>query len=231
TQTGQRIDSNQEFVGQGLANILCGFFSGHAVAASFSRSAVNYNAGARTAMAVIISAICVVLAMFLLAPLTAYLPRAALAGVLVVIGLNMVDYKELVRILQGTRGDAAIMAVTFLGTLFLQIETAVLMGILLSLVVYLLRTSAPRVQAVVPDERFRHFVYLPDKPVCPQLGVIDILGDLYFGAVNHVEEAIHRFQNEHPEQRYLLIRMHNVNHCDFSGIHMLESVVRSYRER
>ncbi len=66
---------------------------------------------------------------------------------------------------------------------------------------------------------------------CPQLGIIEILGSLYFGAVNHVEDFILDYAAQHPEQRYLLIRMHNVNNCDFSGIHMLESVLRTYRDR
>jgi SulP family sulfate permease len=123
------------------------------------------------------------------------------------------------------------MAVTLAGTLFLDIEFAVLLGIMLSLALYIMRTSVPRVQAVVPDDQFRHFVYEPDKDQCPQLGIIDIYGDLYFGAVNHVEEFILDYGRKHPDQRFLLIRMNKVNHIDFSGIHMLESIVRSFRDR
>jgi SulP family sulfate permease len=96
---------------------------------------------------------------------------------------------------------------------------------------YVMRTSTPRVQAVVPDDTFKHFSYDPKRDNCPQLGVIEILGSLYFGAVNHVEDFVLDYASKHPEQRFLLIRMHNVNNCDFSGIHMLESVVRTYRER
>jgi SulP family sulfate permease len=94
-----------------------------------------------------------------------------------------------------------------------------------------MRTSAPRVHHVLPDKSFKHFVYQPDKPACPQLAVIDILGDLYFGAVNHVEETILGHFEQNPDQKFLLIRMHNVNHCDFSGIHMLENVVNVCRDR
>jgi len=231
TQTNQRIDSNQEFVGQGLSNILVGFLSGYPVAGSFSRSAVNFGAGAKTPVSAIISAGAVLIGIFLLAPLAAFLPVAALAGVLVVTGIGMIDREEIMRILRGTRSDALIMVVTFFGTLFLHIEVAVLMGILLSLVAYILRTSAPRVHAVVPDENFKHFLYRPDLPNCPQLGVIELLGDLYFGAVGHVEDAIHALQHKNPDQRFLLIRMHSVDHCDFSGIHMLESVVSAFRDR
>lgn len=230
TQTGQRLDSNQEFVGQGLANIAAGFLSGFPTAGSFSRSAVNMQAGARTPLAAIFSSIFALIAMFVLAPLARFLPTAALAGVLVVIGLGLVDVAEIRRILQGTRGDAIIMAITFAGTLFLPIEFAVLFGILLSFVHYTLRTSMPRVHQVLPDENFHHFHYQPDKDSCTQLAVVDILGDLYFGAVNHVEEEIYRIRRQNPAQRYLLIRLNHVNHCDFSGIHMLENVVKMYRE-
>lgn len=229
-QTGQRLDSNQEFVAQGLANMAAGMFSGFAVAGSFSRSAVNLKAGARTPMAAIFSGIFVLIAMFVLAPLAAYLPRAALAGVLVIIGLGLVDRAEIERMLRGTRGDALIMAVTFLGTMLLPIEFAVMAGILLSFVHYTLQTSMPQVHQVLPDENFRHFSYRPDKENCPQLSIVDILGDLYFGAVNHIEEKILKALSDNPEQRFLLIRMNHVNHCDYSGIHMLENVLKAYRD-
>lgn len=230
TQTGQRLDSNQEFVGQGLANIATGFLSGFPTAGSFSRSAVNIQAGARSPLASVFSGIFVLIAMFLLAPLAAYLPLSALAGVLVVIAFGLVDVAEIRRIWQGTRGDAFIMLVTFLGTLFLPIEFAVLVGILLSFVHYTLRTSMPRVHEVLPDEEFHHFSDRSGRDPCPQLTILDIEGDLYFGAVNHVEEKIHQRLLARPERRFLLIRMHHVNHCDFSGIHMLENVVHMYRE-
>lgn len=182
-------------------------------------------------MAAIFSGLFVLVAVFLLAPLAAYLPRAALAGVLIVTAYGLIDRAEIKRIWRGAHGDAAIMVVTFLGTLFLHIEFAVLAGILLSFALYIMRTSAPRVTTVLPDENFRHFIYRPDKEPCPQLNLIDVWGDLYFGAVNYVEEAILAHAEQHPEQRFLLIRMHHVNLCDFSGIHMLENVVRTYRDR
>lgn len=232
SQTGQRLDSNQEFVGQGLSNIVVGFLSGYPAAGSFSRSAVNFRSGAQTAMSAVFSSGFVLLAMVLLAPLAAYLPRAALAGVLIVTAYGMVNKAEIVRIWQGTRGDALIMLVTFLGTLFLHIEFAVLLGIMLSFALYIMKSSVPTVQMVVPDESFSHFV--PESPThdtCPQLGIVQISGDLYFGAVSHVEETIHKHLLNNPGQRFLLFRMHSVNQCDFSGIHTLESIRHTCRER
>lgn len=230
-QTGQRLDSNQEFVGQGMANLFAGLFSGYASAGSFSRTAVNFKGGARSPMSAIFSGLFVLIATFILGPLTAFLPIAALAGVLIVTAYGMIDQEELRRIWHSHPGDAAIMVLTLAGTLFLHIETAVLIGIVVSLVLYILRTSTPQVHAVLPDDRFRHFAHRPEKRPCPQLAIIEILGDLYFGAVNHVEESILDYADKHPQQRFLLLRMHHVNSCDFSGIHMLENVVRKYRDR
>jgi SulP family sulfate permease len=230
TQTGQRLDSNQEFVGQGMANLAAGLFSGFPGAASFSRSAVNFEAGARSPMSAVFSSLFVLIAMLILAPLAAFLPLTALAGVLIVTAYGMIDQEEIRRIWQGTRGDAIIMLVTFWGTLFLEIEFAVLLGILFSFARYIMRTSVPRVHEVKPDSSYKHFEYQPEKVGCPQLGIIDILGDLYFGAVNHVEEVILDMVEHYEHPRHLLIRMHRVNHCDFSGIHMLESVTRALRD-
>lgn len=230
-QSGQRLDNNQEFVGQGLANIACGFLSGYPCSSSFNRSALAYRASGQTALTAVFSGLFVLAAMLLFAPLAAFVPRAALAGVLIVTAYSMIDRKEMLRILRGARGDAVIMVVTLLATLLLPLQFAVVSGILMALGYYILQTSMPRVQTVLPDDNFRHLVHQPHKPQCPQLGIIDIWGDLYFGAVSHVEESIRRNLARHPQQRFLLLRMHSVHRCDISGIHLLESVVRLYRER
>ena len=229
--SGQRLDSNQEFVGQGLANIACGLFSGYTVSGSFTRSGINYDAGARTPVASIFSGIFVLIFMLAFGPLAAYIPRTALAGVLIVTAYSMIDQVEIRRILQGTRGDRFIMVATFLATLFLPLQFAVLTGIMLSLAIYILRTSVPSVVPVLPAQNFRHFSHQPDKAHCPQLAIFDILGDLYFGAVNHVEETLRVHLDEHPDQRFLLLRLNSVHQCDISGIHTLENIVDYMRER
>jgi SulP family sulfate permease len=231
SQSGQRLDSNQEFVGQGLANIACGFLSGHACSGSFNRSALSYEARAQTPLANAFSGLFVLLAMFVLAPLAAYIPRPALASMLMLAAYGMIDYKEMRRIWRGARGDALIMIVTLLATLFLSLPFAVLSGILMSLTYYLLKTSTPRVYPVLPDETFKHFTYQPTKSQCPQLCILKISGDLYFGAVSHIEESIRQILAKNSRQRFLLLRMHGINHCDISGIHMLESILRVCRER
>ena len=228
--TRQRLDNNQEFVGQGMGNILAGLFSGYAISGSFSMSAVKYRSGAVTRVASVAAGGTILLLMFTVGKAGAYVPVSALAATLIIAAFNMIDGAEMRRILNGSSGDAIIMIVTLLGTIFLKLDFAVLSGIILSFVLYLFRTSAPRVQVVVPDEGFRHFAHRPGSDICPQLNIVEIQGDLYFGAVNHIEEEILELAARSPEQRYLLIRAHQVNQIDFSGIHMLENLVQYFRE-
>ena len=230
-RTGQRLDSNQEFVGQGLANIACGLFSGYPVCGSFTRSAVNTEAGARTAVAGAFSGLLALAVVLLLAPLAAYIPLTALAGVVAVSAAGLIDRREMARIWRSHRGDRWIMVTTLLATLFLPLQFAVLTGILMSLAFYLLQTSTPRVRTVLPDDRFLHLEHQPHKPNCPQLGIVEVQGDLYFGAAHHVDEYLRRNMDQHPEQRFLLLRLNGVQHLDISGIHALEGIVRLYRQR
>ncbi len=230
-QTGQRLDTNQEFVGQGLANIACGLFSGYPVNGSFTRSAVNAQAGGRTALAGVFSGLMALIVVLALAPLAAYIPLAALAAVVIVSAVGLIDRREMARIWRSNFGDRLIMAVTLLATLLLPLQFAVLTGILMSLAYYLLQTSTPRVRPVLPDETFSRIDHFPERPDCPQMGLVEILGDLYFGAVHHVDESIRRHLERNPTQRFLLLRMNGVQHLDISGIHALEGIVRLYRER
>ncbi|HNS01904.1 MAG TPA: SulP family inorganic anion transporter [Anaerolineae bacterium] len=236
-QTGQRLDSNQEFVGQGLANIAAGMLSGYPSSGSFNRSALNLEAGARTPLASLFSGLVVLVIVFLFAPLAVYVPLPAIAALLVLSAFSMINRKEMVRIWQSTQGDRLIMVVTIGATLFLPLQFAVLTGVLLSLVYYIWRTSLPHVYPVVPDPNFAHLVHQVDdqgqlrRPSCAQLAILEIRGDLYFGAAPHVEETILATRAANPWQRFLLLRMVSVDQIDISGIHMLENVVRNYRDQ
>jgi sulfate permease, SulP family len=231
SQTNQRLDSNQEFFGQGLANIASGLFGGYPVAGSFTRSVINYDAGARTAVSNLFVSLFLLIAVLFLGPLAAYVPQPALAGVIIVTAYGLVDWEEIRRIWRSNHVDRTIMVFTLAATLVLPLEYAVLSGIGLSLLTYLLQTSKPTVRVVLPSDDFRYFTPRPGKPSCPQLGVIEILGDLYFGAVNHIEEKIMENVNAHPGQTHLLLRMYPVENCDISGIHVLENIKHFYRDR
>jgi SulP family sulfate permease len=228
-QSGERLDVNQELVGQGVANIAAGLFSGYASSGSFTRSAVNFQSGARTQVSSVLCGLLILAGIFAFGPLASYLPRAALAGMIVLIAYRMVDWRGVRRVIRTSRTDSTIMLTTFAATLLLSLEFAVLAGVMLSLGIYVYRSSMPTVEAVVPDESFQHLVVNDQAPVCPQLGIIQIHGDLFFGAATHVEDALLQNFEVHPGQNFLLLQMGGVNQCDLSGVDVLEEVLRLYR--
>ncbi len=231
SQSRQRLDSNQEFVGQGLANIAAGIFSGYPCSGSFNRSVLSFQSGALTAVGNAISGLTVLAASLLLAPLISHLARPVLAGAIALTAYSMIDHRTIARLWRGAKGDALIMFVTLGATLLLPLQFAVLIGVLMSLGYYLLKTSTPQVRTVLPDAAFQNWLHQPDQPLCPQLGVVEVLGDIYFGAVSHVEDRIDQILAANPRQRFLLLRLHSVQHCDISGIRALENIRQTCRNR
>jgi SulP family sulfate permease len=216
---GYRIDGNQEFIGQGLSNIAGAFFSGYVATGSFNRSGLNYEAGARTPLAAVFAGALLMVIVVLVAPLAAYLPKAAMAGVLFLVAWGLIDFVEINHILHASRREVGIMAVTLLSALFLELEFAIFAGVLLSLVLYLDRTSKPAMRERVPDPRLpgRTFVTDPDVPACPQLRIARIDGSLFFGSVSHVQDTFDRYRSEEPERKHLAILARGINFVDLQG--------------
>jgi sulfate permease, SulP family len=216
---GYRIDGNQEFIGQGLSNIAGAFFSGYVATGSFNRSGVNYEAGARTPLAAVFAGLMLMLIVLLVAPLASYLPKAAMAGVLFLVAWGLIDFKEIGHIFHASRRETGVFLVTFLSALFLELEFAIFAGVLLSLVLYLDRTSKPRIVTRTPDPRQpnRAFSSDPELPQCPQLRIIRIDGSVFFGSANHVETAFDRFRTAHPEQKHLALVADGINFVDLQG--------------
>ncbi len=228
-RSGDRLDNNQEFLGQGIANIAAGLFSGYPCSGSLTRSSMAHLAKARSPVAGVITGVFILIAVVAAAPLVGRIPKPALAGVLLVVAWTMVDKSAIARVIRTSRLDAIAMVGTFVATLVLPLEFAVLAGVLLSLALFVGQESIPRVYHVVPDREFRHFHEDPQADTCPQAAFFNIQGPLFFGAVHHVEESLRRNLHAHPGQVNLVLRMHGVNLCDTSGIEMLEATVASYR--
>jgi SulP family sulfate permease len=227
-RTGQNLDSNQEFIGQGLSNIVGSFFSGYVATGSFNRSGLNYQAGAKTPMAAIFAGGLLIILVIVVAPLAAYLPNAAMSGILLLVAWGLFDHRHIKKVFKTSFTESAIMVVTFVGTLVLALEFAILVGIMLSLVIYLNRTSHPQIVTRVPDPRLpgRPFVTDASLPECPQLKIIRIDGSLYFGAVPHVREELQRIQMNNPGQKHLLIVARGMNFIDMAGAEFLVHLAR-----
>jgi SulP family sulfate permease len=218
-RTHQQLNINQEFIGQGLANVAASLFSGYPVSGSFTRSALNFRTGGKTPMSGVFSGIAVAVVLLIAAPLAAVLPVAALAGVLVVVAYEMVDKEGIMRAMRATRADGSVLLVTFLSTLFLQVEFAIYVGVLLSIGLHLAKTAHPRIYSNVPDLQTGKMV------------VVRIEGSIFFGSATFVLEDLRRRLKNHPRMANLLIRMHDVNILDASGVHALEIVLDEVGER
>ncbi len=225
SKSHQRIDGNQEFIGQGLANVMGSFVSSYASSGSFTRTGVNYTAGARTPMAAITAALSLALILLLIAPLTAYLPIPAMAGILLLVAYNLIDWHHIHNIVHTSRAEASVLATTFFATLFLELEFAIYAGVMLSLVMYLNRTSRPTITTMAPDpsEINRPMVNIArqPQPQCPQLRIVRLDGSLFFGAVNHAANLFRNFTDESPEQKHILVLAHSMNFIDVAGAEWL----------
>jgi SulP family sulfate permease len=230
-QTHQRLNVNQEFIGQGLANMAASLFSGYPGSGSFTRSAVNFRSGGKTPMSGVLSGVAVAGVVLLAAPLASKLPVAALAGVLMVVAYDMIRKEDIKRAILATRGDAAVLVVTFLSTLFLHLEFAIYVGVLLSIGLHLAETSHPRIHSVVPDLGTGKMVGSARGKICCQMDMVTVEGAVFFGSVTFVLEDLQRRLKNHPHMANLLIRLHQANILDASGIHVLEILLEEVRER
>lgn len=230
-RSGQHLNGNQEFIGQGLSNLVGSFFSAYVATGSFNRSAVNYESGARTPLAAVFAGVILLIIIVPAAPLGAYLPNATMAGVLFLVAVGLIDTHHIRIIVRTSRSDAAVLITTFICTLVFALEFAILTGVILSLVMYLARTSSPRVTHWVPDpaDPRRGFVTNPALPECPQLKFVRIEGSLFFGAVHHVRESLRLFRRQAPEQTHLAITARGINFIDVAGAELIAEEVRERR--
>ena len=219
----QHINGNQEFIGQGLSNIVGSFFSGYVSSGSFTRSGVNYESGAVTPLASIFSALFLAVIILLIAPLTAWLPLSAMGGVILIVAFKLIDVNHIREILKTSRSESTVLIATFFGTLLFQIEFAIYTGVLLSLAIYLARMSHPHIKSLAPDKSDPR---CPIKDIvngesleCPQLKIIRIDGSLFFGAANYVSKMFEEIDGESP--KHLLIVGSGISYIDVSGAMML----------
>jgi SulP family sulfate permease len=230
TRSEQRIDGNQEFVGQGLSNLVGSFFSAYASSGSFNRSGVNYEAGARTPLATVFASVFLVIILLLVAPLAAYLPTAAMAGILFLVAWGLIDFHHIQSIWHTSKPEAAILWVTLIGTL-INLEEGIFLGVTLSLIMYLYRTSRPELSAVVPVGEVGN-LYFEDakgRSECPQIRFVRLHGSLYFGAVDHIQRALQQIDEDNPQHKSVVIAAPAMSFVDVAGAEMLAQEARRRR--
>ena len=207
------------------------FFSAYPSSGSFNRSGLNLAAGARTPLAAVFSALLLLAIVQFVAPAAAYLPLAAMAGVLFLVAWGLVDFGHIRHILRSDRQESAVLVTSFLATLFLRLEFAVFVGALLALLLYLNRTSRPVIEDVKPaagDGQY-HFTASTSLPDCPQLKILRVNGSMFFGATPHVQAAMTEVDERTPSQKFLLLACPGVNFVDLAGAQMLAQEARRRR--
>jgi SulP family sulfate permease len=225
-KSGQHIDSNREFRGQGLSNIVGGLFSSYVSCGSLNRSFPNLEAGARTPLAAVFASLWLLLLIAVSAPLLALLPMPAIAALLFVISWSLFDAPSWQRLWRFSRQDFAVAAATFVATISIRLEVAILLGTILSLVTYLLRTSKPAIRIMGFDSVAvaRPFVVRADVaealPECPQLKMIRMEGEVYFGAVSHVSDLLRDLRAPTPSPKHLLVMAKSMNFIDLAAAEM-----------
>jgi SulP family sulfate permease len=228
----QKLDNNQEFIGQGLSNIISSFFSSYASSGSFTRSGVNYQAGAKTPLSAIISAVGLMLVVLFFAKYASFLPKPAMGGIILLVGYNLIDFQHIKQIIQSSKREFIVFSVTLLGTLFLELETALFLGILISLFFYLEKTSKPNIANVGKNSEDKFINIIRDQTAkeCPQLKIIRIDGSIYFGAVEVISNYFSNLY-ENNEEKHLLILSHGINFIDLAGAEWLSHEVLKWQQR
>jgi sulfate permease, SulP family len=232
-QSGQKIDYNRQIIAEGLGNLTGGFFQAVPGSGSVTRSPINYQAGAVTRFSGVIASIGVAIAVLLFAPLFHYLPRASLAGLLLITAVRLIDVKRLSYAIKASRYDAGLVIITALVGVLVDLDTAVLLGVALSILLFVPRAAKLKARELVvaPERVVRERV--PGDPSDPSTLIYDFEGELFFGAApeleNYLEALGERIRAD--DIKYLVLRVKRVRNPDAVVIQRIEKFVREETDR
>jgi sulfate permease, SulP family len=230
--TGQKLDINQQALSEALANISGGFFQCMPGSGSLTRSAINQQAGAKTQWSGVVSAVAVASIIVLAGPYARYIPKAALAGLLMVTSWKMVDWASLAYHARATRFDAVIIIVTALSAILISVEFCVLIGVFMSFLLVVPRAAQVLFTEFVMDDDGIIQERDDDEPACERLLVFGLEGELYFGAVPSLEdhfETIHERCTDNTE--FVLLRLKRVRNVDAVSMRAIEKFLASMTKR
>ena len=228
----QKIDANQELIGLGTANLGAAFTGGYPVTGGFSRSVVNFTAGANTGLASIITALLLALVVLFFTPLFYFLPQTALAAIIMVAVFGLVDVDTFKQMWRYNKADALSLLVTFFAVLITGIETGIIIGIFTSLILYLYRTSRPHMAVVGRLGNSEHFrnILRYDVKTYPHVTAIRVDESLYFANTNYLEEHLIKLIHEQPEVEHLVLICSGINFIDASALETLENLIEGLKE-
>ena len=224
-RTQTKFFANQEVYGQGIANTIGAFFQAYPSSGSFTRSGVNYESGAITPLAAVFSGFFLILILLLVAPLMKYVPIAAMAGLIFLVAIRLININAIKHILQTSRTEVVILAATFLTGVIIELELALLLGVMLSFGSFVYRTARPTLQIEAPDPMLSGGVFRDAEefglPECPQLMTTRFDGPMYFGSSEYLEHEFERLRLERPDQKHLIVNLKGTGDIDLAGVDAL----------
>ncbi len=231
-QTGQKLDPNQELVGQGLANIFGSIGSSYSVSGSFSRSAVNLQAGAVSGVSSVVTSIVVIITLLFFTPLLYHLPQTVLAAVIMMAVIGLVNFKGFIHSWKAQWYDGVISVFCFLVTLYFapHLDKGIMVGVALSMTVFLYKSMRPVVASLSlhEDKVLKSAEYYRLKG-CRHISVVRFDGALFFANASYLDEQVLKFRNEQPDLRYILLDARGINDMDASGEEALAMLVQRVR--
>ncbi|MCG6892566.1 MAG: sulfate permease [Desulfobacteraceae bacterium] len=233
-ETKQHVDVNQEFIGQGMANLVGSFFQCYPVSGSFSRTAINFAAGAKSGLSSVISALAVILTLLFFTPLLTYIPKAALAALVINAVLMLFHPKEVFRLWKMNRHDGIVAVAVFVLALLTKPDYALLIGVMISLIYFLWKTMHPRIVRVTKDPVLNMFLNGDEygKPSCPQILQLRSDNVMCFANAEYTTERIlERLEEQKTPVLYLLLDFHAVGFIDITGVDELRSLLEDIRAR
>jgi len=227
-KTGQRLDPNQELLGQGLANMAGSFSSGYPVSGSFSRSAVNLKAGAVTGMSSVFSSFIVLACLLFFTPLLYHLPQSVLAAVIMMAVVGLINISGFVYAWRVKRHDGIISVLTFLSTLLFapHLDKGIFVGVGLSLAVFLYKSMRPTMASLsLSPDKGLHDALAFGLRTCRYIDVVRFDGPLFFANSSYLEEQIARHRKNQPDLRHILLVSNGINDIDASGQETLSLLI------
>ena len=226
--TRQKLDYNRQCFAEGVANVTGGFFQCLPGSGSLTRSAINFQAGAETRFSGVFAAGTVALVVVALAPYARYIPKAALAGLLVITAARLVDWKRLKYAMRVSRYDAALVLITAFSAIFISVEFSILIGVALSILLFVPRAALLRVSelTVSSDRVLRE--RMPSDPVCTSMLLYDLEGELFFGAAPLLDDLFDTVKRRTQDEkiRFVILRLRRARHPDMVSMERFDHFLR-----
>ena len=230
-----KVVPNQELISLGLANVVGSFFQSYPTTGGFSRTAVNDQAGAKTGLASIISAVLIIITLLFLTPYFYNLPKAILASVIMVAVFGLIDYKEAIHLFKSNITDFWMLIATFVSTLAFGVEIGIGLGVILSLAMVLFQTTRPHTArlAKVPNTHFyRNIERFSDLEINEEILIYRFDAQIFFANTNFFKDKLYEYERLKKENlKLLIIDGESINNIDSTAIHAFEEIVSDFNSR